>query len=44
MRHKMDAGIEDMACGAQALMSPQAFFGLVFGGLRTNFWGLGCPS
>ena len=29
----MDAGIEDMACGAQALMSPQAFFGLVFEGL-----------
>ena len=40
----MDAGMQQRGLGAQALMSPQAFFGLVFEGLCTNFWGLGCPS
>ena len=29
---------------AQALMSPRAILGLVIEGVRSNFWGLGCPS
>jgi hypothetical protein len=36
--------MQQRGLGAQALMSPQAFFGLVFEGLCANFWGLGCPS
>ena len=34
----------DGLCGAQAFMSPQVVLGLIVEGLKTNLWGLGCPS